>query len=218
MKRSKRLYTTKINFNFFLKKKKLKNLKRTNINKILKSKRITGLFKRRLNMRSTILKKKSLIFLYLEKKNKKKKKKKFYKYRYFSSYRVKNVNLYERVKSIFSENRKILSFFLKKKKLNRQNKFNKYVINILNKSPKNLINYYEYKLSNILVKNHFFNNMNDSIFFIKKGFISINGVICTNVNFIVNFGDIIKLTNRFNYYFFYRKNLTKSLKISKKIN
>ena len=81
-----------------------------------------------------------------------------------------------------------------------------------------MINLFEYKLSNILIKSHFFNNNNDSNFFIKKGFIAVNSKICKDINKVVNFGDIIKLTAKFNYYFFYRKNLNKSLKMSKKIN
>ncbi len=219
MKKNKRLYQIKLNFNFFFKKKKIKNLKKMYINKIIKSKRTTGLFKSKFNMRKTILKRRSLIFFFLEKKNKKNKKKKFfYRNRYFYSYKIQKINFYNRVKSIFSENREILKFFLKKKNLNRQNKFNKYIVNYLNKSPKVLINLFEYKLSNILVKSHFFNNINDSEFFIKNGFVVVNNKVCTNINEIINFGDIVRLTTRFNYYFFYRKNLNKSLKMSKKIN
>lgn len=233
MKKSKRIYRIKLNFNFFfLKKKKLKfknlkNLKKININKVIKSKRITGIFKKKFNMRTTILRKRSLIFFFLEDKKKKKqmlKKKKrylrrrFLRNRFLHCYKTLNINISNKVKSIISENRKILNFFLKKKNLNRQNKFNKYIINYLNKSPKSLINLFEYKLSNILIKSHFFNNDNDSNFFIKKGFIAVNNKICKDINKVVNFGDIIKLTAKFNYYFFYRKNLNKSLKMSKKIN
>ena len=69
-----------------------------------------------------------------------------------------------------------------------------------------------------MIKSHFFNNINDSEFFIKNGFVVVNNKVCTNINEIINFGDIVRLTTRFNYYFFYRKNLNKSLKMSKKIN
>jgi len=219
MKKNKRLYTTKLNFNFFLKKKKIKNIKKTYINKIIKSKRISGLFKRRFNMRKTILKRRSLIFFFLEKKNKKKNKKKFFfRRRNKYNYRVSHINLHNRVKSIFSENRKILNFFLKKKNLNRQNKFNKYVINYINKSPKVLINLFEYKLSNILIKSHFVNSSVDSEFFIRNGYVVVNNNVCVDSNKILNSGDIIRLKSKFNYYFFYKKNLNKSLKMSKKIN
>lgn len=223
MKKNKRFYKIKTNFNFFLKKKKLKNIKNIYISKIIKSKRISGLFKKKFNMRTTILKRRSLLFFFLEKKNIKKRHKKKFLYHLFRkknihSYRILYINLYNKVKSMFTENRKILKFFMKKKNLNRQNRFNKYIINYLNKSSKTLINLFEYKLSNILIKSHFFNNSNDSDYFIKHGFITINNHICTDNNKLVNFGDIIKLNSRFNYYFFYRKNLNKSLKMSKKIN
>lgn len=226
MKKNKRIYKIKLNFSFFKKKLKTKNLKKMNINKIIKSKRVTGIFKKKFNMRTTILRKKSLIFFFLEDKNKKKKflkrkkyfRRKFLKNRFLYFYRTLNINISNKVKSIISENRKILNFFLKKKNLNRQNKFNKYIINYLNKSSKSLINMFEYKLSNILVKSHFFNNNSDSDFFIKNGFVTVNNKTCKNSNTVINFGDIIKLKTRFNYYLFYRKNLNKSLKMSKKIN
>jgi hypothetical protein len=219
MKKKKYIFKIKINFNFLTKPKKLKNNKKKLINKIIKSKRFAGLFKRKFNMRKTILKKRSLIFLFLEDK-KKFKKKKFFKRRrrFLHSYRVSNVDFYKNTKSLFINNRKFLKFFLKKKKLNRQNKINKYIINILGKRSKDLINYFEYKISNILIKSHFFNNINDSFFFIKKGYITINGCVCTDVNNIVNVNDVIKLTYKYNYYLFYRKSLNKSLKMSKKIN
>jgi hypothetical protein len=223
MKKNKRLYKIKINFNFFLKKKKLKNLKNVCISKIIKSKRTSGLFKKKFKMRTTLLKRRSLLFFFLEKKNIKKRYKKKILYNIFRkkkihSYRILYINLYNKIKSMFAENRKILKFFIKKKNLNRQNRLNKYIINFLNKNSKTLINSFEYKLSNILIKSHFFNNSNDSDFFIKNGYININNCVCTDVNKLINFGDIIKLNTRFNYYFFYRKNLNKSLKMSKKIN
>jgi len=219
MKKKKYIFKIKFNFNFLFRPKKLKNNKKKLINKIIKSKRLTGLFKRRFNMRKTVLKKRSLIFLFLEDK-KKFKKKKFFKRkkRFLHSYKVRNIDFYKNTKSMFIDNRKFLKFFLKKKKLNRQNKINKYIINILGKRSKDLINYFEYKLSNILIKSHFFNNINDSSFFIKKGYITINGVVCTDIDNIVNINDTIKLTYKYNYYLFYRKSLNKSLKMSKKIN
>jgi len=39
-----------------------------------------------------------------------------------------------------------------------------------------------------------------------------------NPDLIIHFNDLIKLNNKFNYYFFYRKSLNKALKVSKKIN
>jgi len=224
MKNKKYLYKTKKFFNFSIKLNKVKQNKKKLINKIIKSKRLTGLFKRRLNLRITTLKKRSFLFLFLETLKKKKKflKKKqkreiFFKKR-FKNRRILNINLDSRIKSMFFENRNIFKCFLKNKKLKRQNKFSKYSINILNKDTKTLLNSFEFKLSHILIKSHFFNNVNDATFFIKNGFVLVNGELIFNPDLTLNFNDVVKINSKFNYYFFYRSNLTKSLKMSKKIN
>ncbi len=54
--------------------------------------------------------------------------------------------------------------------------------------------------------------------FIEKGYITVNGSICTNVNNVITINDTVKLIYKYNYYLFYRKSLNKSLKMSKKIN
>lgn len=224
MKNKKYLYKTKKFFNFSVKFKKKKLLKKKLINKIIKSKRLTGLFKRKLNIRLSFLKKRSFLFFFLEtlKKKKeffkKKRKRKLLFKRRFKNKKIININLNTRVKSIFYENRNIFRCFFKKKNLKRQNKFNKYSINFLNKTSKILLNKFEFKLSNIVIKSHFFSNLNDFLFFMKKGFINVNGLPIIDSDFIVNFNDIIRINNKKNYYFFYRSNLTKSLKMSKKIN
>jgi len=224
MKNKRHLYKTKKFFNFSIKLKKKKFNKKRLINKIIKSKRLTGLFKRKLNIRISLLKKRSYLFFFLEtlkKKRKffrrKKRRELFFKKR-FKNKRITNINLNTRVKSIFFENRRIFQCFLKTKNFKRQNKFSKYSINFLNKNSKTLLNRFEFKLSHLIVKGHFFNSISDSSFFIKNGYILVNGHLITNPDFIVNFNDVIKINNKFNYYFFYRANLTKSLKMSKKIN
>lgn len=224
MKNKKYLYKTKKFFNFSIKLKKKKLIKKKLINKIIKSKRLSGLFKRKLNIRISLLKKRSFLFFFLEtlKKKKKffkrKKKREIFFKKKFKNRKILNINLNTRVKSIFSENRDIFKCFLKNKKLKRQNKFNKYSINFLNKNSKTFLNKFEFNLSHILVKSHFFNNLNDSSFFIKNGYILVNDGLITSPEFIINFNDTIKINNKFNYYLFYRLNLTKSLKMSKKIN
>lgn len=224
MKNKRYLYKTKKFFNFSLKFKTKKNFKKKTINKIIKSKRLTGLFKRKLNIRKTVLRKRSLLFLFLEtKKNKikflnRKKKKELFLKKKWKNRKIININLKNHVKSIFFENRKIFSCFLKNKKLKKQNKFSKYVINHLNKTSKTLLHSFEFKLAHILIKSHFFDNLSDSSFFIKNGHVIVNNILVRNPNLILNFNDLIRLNNKFNYYFFYRKNLNNSLKMSKKIN
>jgi len=224
MKNKRYIYKTKNFFNFSIKLKKKKFNKKKLINKIIKSKRLTGLFKRKLNIRITLLKKRSYLFFFLETLKKKrkfmkrKKKREIFFKKKFKNRKIININLDNRVKRIFSENRDIFKCFLKNKKLKRQNKFNKYSINFLNKNSKTFLNKFEFNLSHVLVKSHFFNNVNDSLFFIKNGYVLVNNKLITNSEFLLNFNDVIKINNKFNYYFFYRSNLTKSLKMSKKIN
>jgi hypothetical protein len=223
MKNKRFFYKTKKNFNFSIKLQVSRTPLKKLINKIIKSKRLTGLFKRKLNMRTTILKRRSFLFFFLEQKLKKKRffrknRKRLYFFKKQTNYRMSNINLHNHVKSIFFENRKILKLYFKSKNLKRQNKMSKYSINFLNRDSKTLLNIFEFNLSRVLIKTHFANNLNDSLFFIKNGYIIVNGKVQTNHNLILNAGDLVRFNAKHNYYFFYRKNLTKSLKMSKKIN
>jgi hypothetical protein len=201
--------------NFFLKKKK-------SANKIIKVKRLTGLFKRRVNFRTTALKKRSFIFKMFADKFKdqlfKRPFKRFYKFRRRFKYRVYNINLHKRKKSIFFENRKIIKLFLKKKHIKRQNRLSSYLVGFLGKDSKSILNIFEYRLSITLVKSHFFNNLNDSEFFIKKGLIIINNKVVFNSKHVVKLGDLIKINNKYFYYKFYRNSINNSIFMSKKLN
>jgi hypothetical protein len=221
MKNKKYIYKVKKDFNFSLTLNKLvtsSNTKQVVINKIIKAKRLSGLFKRKFNMRTTVLKRRSFLFFFLEEKLKKKKYFKKRRFRDYKNYKISSINLYSKVKSIFFENRKILKWFFKRKNLKRQNKMSKYSINFLNRDSKTLLNLFEYTLPVFLVKCHFFSNLNDSIFFIKSGRVLINNKVEFNHTTVVHVNDLVRLGGRFNYYFFYRKSLIKSLKMSKKIN
>ena len=221
MRNKRYLYKTKKNFNFSVTLRFSKNNKKKNLNKLIKSKRLSGLFKNRLNFRNILLKKRSFLFFFFEKK---KNKIKFFKrkkrrmFRFYKNYRVTNIDLSHKIKKIFFENRKILKQFFKKKNLRRQYRTSHFFRNYINKDSKNLINLFEYKLVNILIKSHFFNNKGDSIFFIKNGFVLVNGLVETDFNYIIKEGDNIKLNIKKNYYFFYRKNLVKAIKMTKKLN
>lgn len=224
MKNKKYIFKTKKNYNFSIFLKFSRNSKKKLINKLIKSKRLTGLFKRKLNLRKSILKKRSFLYFFLEKKVDKKrffrrKKRRLLFFHKRSNYKLVHIGL-DKTKKMFYENRKIFNFFFKRKRLKRQHRVSKYFINFLNKTSKVLLNSYEFKLSHILIKSHFFNNMLDSVFFIKNGFILVNDKIVLDSNFLIKAGDCIRLVNntKFNYYFFYRKNLVKSIKMSKKIN
>jgi ribosomal protein S4 len=201
--------------NFFFKKKRP-------VNKIIKIKRLTGLFKRRVNFRTTALKKRSFIFKLFADKFKdqffKKGFKRFYKFRRRFKYRVYNINLHKHRKSIFFENRKIIKLFLKKKHIKRQNKLSSYLVSFLDKDSKSILNMFEYRLSIILVKSHFFNNLNDSEFFIKKGLIIVNNKVVFNPKHVVKLGDLTKINSKYFYYKFYKNSINNSIFMSKKLN
>jgi len=63
-----------------------------------------------------------------------------------------------------------------------------------------------------------FNNIEDSNFFIKKGFVSINNFTVYNVNCVVKTNDIITFKNKHQYYLFYRNNINNSIFSLKKLN
>lgn len=208
----------KIKFKFKLKIKFLKKPTKVKTSKIIKLKRLTGLFKRRTNLRSTTLKKRSLIFNLILKNKLKKKKYWFWKKKKFTNYRINCIDLKKKKKLIIFDNRKIIKFFLKNKSLKKQNKLSSYIINLLNFDSKNLINLFEFRINVILIKSQYFSNLEDSNFFIKNGFISINGKTEFNINSVVLRNDVIKINNRSQYYLFYRNKINKSLFSLKKLN
>jgi ribosomal protein S4 len=171
----------------------------------------------------TFLRKRSFIFRLFSKKADdvlydKKKFRRFFRFKKRVRYRVYNINFYKHRKLVYFENRKIIKLFLKKKRIKKQNKLSSYLVNFLPKNSKNILNVLEYKLAIILIKSHFFNNLNDSVFFIKKGFITINNNIIYNPDHVVKLSDVIKINSKYFYYNFYRKSLVNSIFAAKKIN
>lgn len=119
---------------------------------------------------------------------------------------------------MFFENRRIIRFFLKNKFLKKQNKLTTYLVNILKLDTKSILNFFEFRLNIILIRCHYFDNLRDSNFFIKKGFISINNEITFDTECLVKHQDLIKLINKKQYYIYYRRNINNALYSSKKIN
>lgn len=211
--KSKLFFNPHTQTNFFKKKKY--------INKIIKIKRLTGLFKRKVNFRMTFLKKRSFLFKKVSGYKDNFKKNKFKISRYFKkkyNYRVFNINVHKNRRSIFFENREIIKLFLKNKFIKRQNKLNSYLVSLLGKNSRNLLNCFEYKLSTVLIKSHFFNNLDDSVFFIKNGFVFVGVIAIHNPNYIVKLKDNIKLVFKQHYYIFYKNSLNDSIFALKKLN
>lgn len=211
---TKNRFFIKIKFNFYKKKNNFFYFrKKKPINKIIKLKRLSGLFKKRIHTRISVLNRRASLFRFFFNK-----KKKFFRKKKFRDYRVNNLDLSIKKKLIFFENRKIIRVFLKKKNLKRQNKLNSYLVGFLSKKTKFLLNWFEFRLNIILIKSHFFNNLVDSNFFIKNGFVLVNGSANYDINYNIKINDIIKILNKKYYYNLYKTSLNDSIFSLKKLN
>lgn len=191
------------------------------LNKIIKSKKMSGFFKRKMNVRVSLLRKRSLYltrFIFM--KNQKKPIRPYvrWKRKKWNNYRVYNLDFYKQKNRFVFENRKILRLLIKKRSLRKQNKLTSYLINILNKNSKKVLNMYEYKLWVILIKSNLFNNLKDIFFFLRRGFISVNNVVVYKSSLLIKVNDCIKINNKKLYYKFYKNKLTNTIFDSKKIN
>jgi len=111
---------------------------------------------------------------------------------------------------LLRENRSILStlFF---SKFTRQKKITKFISIFKHFSIKKIIQFFEFSLFNILIQSHFFIFKKDVIFFLKNGFVFVNGKPVLNKFFFLNIGDRVQITLNSDYYFFFR-NFSKVLK------
>lgn len=185
---------------------------------MIKIKRYSALFKKRVNIRLTFLKKRSLLFeKYLPKKNFRLRK---FKKKKYTNYRVNVLDLYKKKKKMVYDNRNFLRVFFNKKTLKKQFKLSKYIINFLNKNSLQILNDLEFRLEFVLIKSHFFDNTVDSNYFIKNGFVIVNNKILTNPLYLVKSNDIIRLKKdkSYFYYIYYRNNLNNAFYMSKKLN
>lgn len=205
----------KIKFNFFKKSNFFTFKKIKPLNKIIKIKRISGLFKKRTNLRSVVLSKRAKLFRFFKKHKQFKRR---FKFRKFYNYRVNNIDLSKRRKLIFFENRKIIRIFLKNKSLKKQRKLSSYLVNLLPKKSKHLLNLFEFGLNIILIRAHIFNNLKDANFFIKSGCVFVNGFSIFNVNEKISTSDLIKIVNKKFYYSFYKNSIDDSIFALKKLN
>ncbi len=111
---------------------------------------------------------------------------------------------------------KIMSIF--RIKYHKKKKASKLLKPRIKLSAKDFFLNFEFSLINILLRSHFFLNKNDVIFFVKKGFVFINGVKCCN------FLKVIKITDKINllfgkFFFIYYRNVIDKIDDSlKKVN
>jgi len=140
---------TKLNFNFSLKiddEELDLNTKLDDIDRLVRSKYMCGLFKKKFDMKTTVLKEHGFLNFYLQDEKKEEKEILDKNTDTYKDHKMFNAIFYNKVKSMFSENRKIFKFFFNKKNLKIQKKINKFFINFLNKDSKTILNYFEYKL------------------------------------------------------------------------
>jgi ribosomal protein S4 len=119
---------------------------------------------------------------------------------------TKNIDIKYKSLLIYKKNRELLRIVLNKK-LMKQFKFNKIIKNSLNKRPNFFLKTLELRLSTLLIRSNFFANLRDAHFFIKNGFILVNDVVVTDINYILNTKEIVKVAFNKYYYFYYRKGL-----------
>lgn len=116
-------------------------------------------------------------------------------------------------KVFFSDNRKILSYFLKKK-IKKNYKFNKLIKNFIKKPFTNFVMFFEFSLKNILLRSNFFFNERDMMFFLRNSYIRVNNRIIKDEFFSLKINDIIQLNFDKFYFFYYRgviDNINKNL-------
>jgi ribosomal protein S4 len=123
-----------------------------------------------------------------------------------SQFNNKNIDIKYKSFSLFKKNREILNNLLIKKNL-KQYKFNKIIKNFIKKPAYNAIQRYEFKLINMLIRTNFFTNFKDATFFIKNGYVLINGDVVKNVNHLLNLNDVVRISYNKYYFLYYRKGL-----------
>lgn len=71
-----------------------------------------------------------------------------------------------------------------------------------------LLNYFELRLVNIVLRAQFFLFFEDAKIFIEKGFVFINGVVCKDINYLVKMGDRIQLGVNKAFFLFSRSRIS----------
>jgi len=113
--------------------------------------------------------------------------------------------------SIFYKNRKLFKKLIFLKNL-KQKKTTKILSKLLKSSFIKFVNFVEYSLYNILIKSKICYTQSESIFFIKNGFVFVNGVRITNPFFILKKSDIIQLILSDCFFDFFKINTDKKYK------
>jgi hypothetical protein len=111
-------------------------------------------------------------------------------------------DLKKRSFSYLSENLKLIKFFFLKK-FSKTKNIKKFICKNKHLNIKNFYLTFELMLFNCLLRSSLIQFFNDSFFFIRNGFVFVNGSIIKNPYYIVNIGDKIQLIILKNFYYFY---------------
>ena len=141
-----------------------------------------------------------------------------------NSFFLKIFEFLEKKIPAYNSNRLFIKFFFN---LNKKRKFflNKFLKKLIKLNNLNFLNFFEYSLKNIIQNSNIFLNNKDLSFFLKNGFVCINGKSCYNYYQNVSVGDCVNIIYN-KYYFFFFKNYINDIyqssykynKIFKKVN
>lgn len=122
----------------------------------------------------------------------------------------KNFDLKKKIFFLLKENRSIISnlFF---SKFTRQKKITSFLSKFRHFSIKKIIKFFEFSLFNILIQSHFLIFKVDVAYFLKNGFVFVNGQSVLNKFFLLSVGDRVQISLNNHYYLFFR-NFNKILK------
>lgn len=119
-----------------------------------------------------------------------------------NNFNNKFIDFKKKINLIFNQNRFLLRKILKVK-FKRQYNFNKYIKNLTKLNQLNFLHNFEYRISSLLVRSLFFYNYNDCIWFIKNGYVTIDGFVTNNYKKKIKPLQVVNiLVNKYNYYYY----------------
>jgi ribosomal protein S4 len=128
----------------------------------------------------------------------------------FPIFKKTNIIFYEKRNLIYLKNKKIFLLNLNKK-VQKRYKYPKYTKNIIKSSILNFLNFFEFSLVNSLVRTSFFFNKSDAIFFVKNGYVNVNGFEVIDENYTLKINDVVNIIYNDDFFIFYRNYVQKTL-------
>jgi hypothetical protein len=114
---------------------------------------------------------------------------------------------------LFNLNRNIIKDFFRIKK-SRQFQLTKIFSKTLKVRFFNFLMDFELSIYNLLIRSKLAFSFNESLFFLKNGFILINGITTYNQYKVLNLGDVVSLNVSKKFYKFYLSNFNNKLKMT----